>query len=99
MTTLRNVLGTKTLSEMLSDRDHISHQMQVENKNNFYSLFIKEVLDEATEHWGVKVERVEVKDVRLPREMQRAMAAEAEAQREARAKVKIIFKYLIIIKG
>nr|CAD2205685.1 unnamed protein product [Meloidogyne enterolobii] len=74
MTTLRNVLGTKTLSEMLSDRDHISHQMQ-------------EVLDEATEHWGVKVERVEVKDVRLPREMQRAMAAEAEAQREARAKI------------
>ncbi|KAF7637437.1 PHB domain-containing protein [Meloidogyne graminicola] len=74
MTTLRNVLGTKTLSEMLSDRDHISHQMQ-------------EVLDEATEHWGVKVERVEVKDVRLPREMQRAMAAEAEATREAKAKI------------
>lgn len=74
MTTLRNVLGTKTLSEMLSDRDHISRQMQ-------------EVLDEATEHWGVKVERVEVKDVRLPREMQRAMAAEAEATREARAKI------------
>lgn len=73
-TTLRNVLGTKTLSEMLSERDHISHQMQV-------------VLDDATEHWGVKVERVEVKDVRLPREMQRAMAAEAEATREAKAKV------------
>ncbi|KAL3093610.1 hypothetical protein niasHT_021676 [Heterodera trifolii] len=73
-TTLRNVLGTKTLSEMLSEREHISHQMQ-------------EVLDEATEHWGVKVERVEVKDVRLPREMQRAMAAEAEATREAKAKV------------
>lgn len=45
------------------------------------------MLDEATEHWGVKVERVEVKDVRLPREMQRAMAAEAEATREAKAKV------------
>jgi erythrocyte band 7 integral membrane protein len=74
MTTLRNVIGTKTLSEMLSDRENISHQMQ-------------EVLDEATEHWGVKVERVEVKDVRLPREMQRAMAAEAEATREARAKI------------
>uniref|UniRef100_A0A914GWN6 Band 7 domain-containing protein n=1 Tax=Globodera rostochiensis TaxID=31243 RepID=A0A914GWN6_GLORO len=73
-TTLRNVLGTKTLSEMLSEREHISHQMQ-------------ESLDEATEHWGVKVERVEVKDVRLPREMQRAMAAEAEAAREAKAKV------------
>ncbi|KAH7693035.1 Protein STO-6, partial [Aphelenchoides avenae] len=73
-TTLRNVLGTKTLSEMLSDREHISHQMQT-------------VLDEATEDWGVHVERVEVKDVRLPKQLQRAMAAEAEANREAKAKV------------
>lgn len=73
-TTLRNVLGTKTLSEMLSDREHISHQMQTS-------------LDDATESWGVKVERVEVKDVRLPKQMQRAMAAEAEANREAKAKV------------
>ena len=45
-------------------------------------------LDEATEPWGVKVERVEVKDVRLPQNLQRAMAAEAEAAREARAKVR-----------
>ena len=44
-------------------------------------------LDEATEPWGVKVERVEVKDVRVPEQLQRAMAAEAEAAREARAKV------------
>ncbi|KAK6762031.1 hypothetical protein RB195_022937 [Necator americanus] len=73
-TTLRNILGTKTLAEMLSDREAISHQMQ-------------NTLDEATEPWGVKVERVEVKDVRLPVQLQRAMAAEAEAAREARAKV------------
>jgi len=44
-------------------------------------------LDEGTEHWGVKVERVEVKDIRLPQQLTRAMAAEAEAAREARAKV------------
>uniref|UniRef100_A0A915P820 Band 7 domain-containing protein n=1 Tax=Meloidogyne floridensis TaxID=298350 RepID=A0A915P820_9BILA len=73
-TTLRNILGTKTLAEMLSDREAISLQMQA-------------TLDEATEPWGVKVERVEVKDVRLPIQLQRAMAAEAEAAREARAKV------------
>ncbi|CAG5125795.1 unnamed protein product, partial [Candidula unifasciata] len=73
-TTLRNVLGTKNLSEILSDRENISHRMQTS-------------LDEATDPWGVQVERVEVKDVRLPVLMQRAMAAEAEAAREARAKV------------
>lgn len=73
-TTLRNVLGTKNLSEILSEREPISHTMQA-------------ALDEATEHWGVKVERVEIKDARLPIQMQRAMAAEAEATREARAKV------------
>ncbi|XP_044179648.1 stomatin-like [Acropora millepora] len=73
-TTLRNVLGTKNLSEILADREHISHTMQSS-------------LDEATDPWGVKVERVEVKDVRLPQQLQRAMAAEAEASREARAKV------------
>uniref|UniRef100_A0AC35G680 Band 7 domain-containing protein n=1 Tax=Panagrolaimus sp. PS1159 TaxID=55785 RepID=A0AC35G680_9BILA len=73
-TTLRNILGTKTLTEMLSDRDTVSHCMQA-------------TLDEATDPWGVKVERVEVKDVRLPVQLQRAMAAEAEAAREARAKV------------
>ncbi|KAF7259075.1 hypothetical protein EG68_03917 [Paragonimus skrjabini miyazakii] len=73
-TTLRNVLGTKNLSEILSERDIISSTMQT-------------MLDEATDPWGVKVERVEVKDVRLPVQLQRAMAAEAEAAREARAKV------------
>jgi len=73
-TTLRNVLGTKSLSEILVERENISHSIQ-------------HTLDEATDPWGVKVERVEVKDVRLPQQLQRAMAAEAEASREARAKV------------
>lgn len=73
-TTLRNTLGQKNLSEVLSDREHISTMMQ-------------EALDEATDPWGVKVERVEIKDVKLPHQLQRAMAAEAEAAREARAKV------------
>uniref|UniRef100_A0A1I8GV02 PHB domain-containing protein n=1 Tax=Macrostomum lignano TaxID=282301 RepID=A0A1I8GV02_9PLAT len=73
-TTLRNVLGTKNLSEILSEREGISGMMQ-------------ECLDLATDPWGVKVERVEIKDVRLPVVLQRAMAAEAEAAREARAKV------------
>merc|ERR1711934_667344 len=73
-TTLRNTLGTKTLSEILADREQIAGHMQSS-------------LDEATDPWGVKVERVEIKDVRLPVQLQRAMAAEAEATREARAKV------------
>jgi len=73
-TTLRNVLGTKSLSEVLTDREFISAGMQA-------------TLDNATDPWGIKVERVEIKDVRLPVQLQRAMAAEAEATREARAKV------------
>uniref|UniRef100_A0A6M2E055 Putative prohibitins and stomatins of the pid superfamily protein n=1 Tax=Xenopsylla cheopis TaxID=163159 RepID=A0A6M2E055_XENCH len=73
-TTLRNVLGTRNLSELLSEREAISNAMQA-------------ALDEATDPWGVKVERVEIKDVSLPTQLQRAMAAEAEAAREARAKV------------
>ncbi|XP_071352784.1 stomatin (EPB72)-like 3a [Trachinotus anak] len=73
-TTLRNVLGTKNLAELLSDREGISLSMQ-------------ESLDEATDPWGIKVERVEIKDVKLPQQLQRAMAAEAEASREARAKI------------
>ncbi|XP_071096353.1 stomatin-like [Haliotis cracherodii] len=72
--TLRNVMGTKDLSELLSEREAISHLTQ-------------HILADATALWGVKVERVEVKDVRLPRQLQRAMAAEAEAAREAGAKV------------
>merc|ERR1719458_514514 len=73
-TTLRNILGTKNLHEILSDRESISGSMQT-------------VLDGATHDWGIKVERVEIKDARLPVQLQRAMAAEAEAAREARAKV------------
>ncbi|XP_069120743.1 band 7 protein AGAP004871-like isoform X2 [Argopecten irradians] len=73
-TTLRNILGTKNMSEILTERETISNAMQA-------------VLDGATDRWGIKVERVEIKDVRLPIQLQRAMAAEAEAAREARAKV------------
>lgn len=73
-TTLRNTMGTRHLHEILSERQTISGTMQVQ-------------LDEVTEAWGIKVERVEIKDVRLPIQLQRAMAAEAEASREARAKV------------
>ncbi|XP_063060873.1 stomatin-like [Engraulis encrasicolus] len=73
-TTLRNTLGTMNLAELLSDRVAISHNMETS-------------LDEATDPWGIKVERVEIKDVKLPHQLQRAMAAEAEAAREARAKV------------
>ena len=73
-TTLRNVLGTKSLADLLAEREAISRLMQ-------------STLDEATDPWGVKVERVEIKDVRLPLQLQRAMAAEAEATREARAKI------------
>lgn len=65
-TTLRNQLGQLTLSGLLSERDSISQTMQG-------------LLDTATDPWGIKVERVEVKDVRLPQQLQRAMAAEAEA--------------------
>ncbi|KAL5269894.1 hypothetical protein ACHWQZ_G003382 [Mnemiopsis leidyi] len=72
-TTLRNILGTKSLSDLLSEREAISHDMQ-------------HSLDQATDPWGVVVERVEIKDVRLPANLQRAMAAEAEAFREAKAK-------------
>jgi len=72
-TTLRNVLGTRTLSQVLSDRESIAKEM-------------KEILDLATDPWGIKVTRVEVKDCILPQSLQRAMAAEAEASREAKAK-------------
>ena len=73
-TTLRNVLGTRNLGDILSEREAIAQEMQAG-------------LDEATDPWGVLVERVEVKDVRVPENLQRAMAAEAEAARNARAKV------------
>jgi len=73
-TTLRNVLGTRNLGDILSEREAIASEMQ-------------QGLDSATAPWGVLVERVEVKDVRVPENLQRAMAAEAEAARNARAKV------------
>merc|ERR1711894_208094 len=73
-TTLRNILGTKTLAEILSDREVIGESLLTQ-------------LDTATDPWGIEVERVEIKDVRLPQQLQRAMAAEAEAERDARAKV------------
>ena len=73
-TTLRNVLGTKNLGDILSERESIAQELH-------------ELLHEATEPWGVCVERVEVKDVRVPEQLMRAMAAEAEAARNARAKV------------
>merc|ERR1719328_844354 len=73
-TTLRTLLGTRNLAEILSDREHIAREILTH-------------LDGATDPWGIQVGRVEGKDVRLPQQLQRAMAAEAEAGREARAKV------------
>ena len=94
-TTLRNVLGTLTLGDILCNREAIAKEMKVFAYKSdqlrydwlMYSSLFKVVLDEGTEPWGVMVERVEVKDVRVPEQLQRAMAAEAEAAREARAKV------------
>jgi regulator of protease activity HflC (stomatin/prohibitin superfamily) len=73
-TTLRNVLGQSELDELLSNREEINKKLQ-------------EIIDETTEPWGVKVSIVEVKDVELPQGMQRAMAKQAEAEREKRAKI------------
>ncbi len=73
-TTLRNVLGQSELDEILSKRIKINHDLQA-------------IIDEATESWGVKVTAVELKDLELPSTMQRAMAKQAEAEREKRAKV------------
>ena len=73
-TTLRSVLGQSELDELLSQRDAINQRLQ-------------HIIDEGTEPWGVKVSTVEVKDVELPPNMQRAMAAQAEAERERRAKL------------
>uniref|UniRef100_A0A7E4WCL3 PHB domain-containing protein n=1 Tax=Panagrellus redivivus TaxID=6233 RepID=A0A7E4WCL3_PANRE len=73
-TTLRNILGTMTLAEILAERERIASHMRA-------------VLDEATDAWGVKIERVEVKDVSLPTALQRSMAAIAEAEREAKARI------------
>ena len=73
-TTLRSVCGQAELDELLSDREKINAQLQ-------------EILDKHTDPWGVKVTTVEVKHIDLPQDMQRAMARQAEAERERRAKV------------
>jgi regulator of protease activity HflC (stomatin/prohibitin superfamily) len=73
-TTLRNVLGQSELDELLAERNKINRDLQA-------------IIDEQTERWGVKVTAVEIKDVELPTTMQRAMAKQAEAEREKRAKV------------
>jgi regulator of protease activity HflC (stomatin/prohibitin superfamily) len=73
-TTLRSVLGQSELDELLSQRDQINQQLQ-------------RIIDEQTEPWGIKVSIVEIKDLELPQTMQRAMARQAEAEREKRAKV------------
>src|SRR5579864_935778 len=73
-TTLRAALGQATLDELLSNRDKINQNLQ-------------KIIDEQTEPWGIKVAVVEIKDVELPSTMQRAMAKQAEAEREKRAKI------------
>src|SRR4051794_27834405 len=73
-TTLRSVIGQNVLDELLAERDKIN-------------AILQEIIDEATSAWGIKVSVVEVKDVEIPADMQRAMARQAEAERERRAKV------------
>jgi len=73
-TTLRSILGQSELDELLSERDRINAKLQT-------------IIDQHTEPWGIKVSNVEVKQIDLPVEMQRAMAKQAEAERERRAKV------------
>ncbi len=73
-TTMRSVLGQSELDELLSKREEINARLQ-------------QIIDEQTEPWGIKVSVVEVKDVELPQEMKRAMARQAEAERDKRAKV------------
>lgn len=73
-TTLRSILGQHELDEILGQRDKLNARLQ-------------EIVDEQTDPWGVKVSAVEIKDVQLPEPMQRAMAAQAEAERDRRAKI------------
>ena len=73
-TTLRSVCGQVEMDELLSNRDEINHKIQA-------------IIDQQTDPWGVKVSLVEVKHIDLPQEMQRAMAKQAEAERERRAKI------------
>lgn len=74
LTSLRNIIGQHVLDEVLKERDKINEALQT-------------VVDQATEPWGVKVEMVEMKDVEIPQSMQRAMAQEAQAMREKRARI------------
>ncbi len=74
LTTLRNVIGQNNLDEVLNNRDQINGQ-------------IKEIVDKITDAWGLEVQMVEMKDVEIPTSMQRAMAKEAEAIREKRARI------------
>ena len=73
-TTLRSVLGQKDLDDLLTNREAINQELQ-------------EIIDEQTDPWGVKASVVEVKDVQIPQQMQRAMARQAESERERRAKI------------
>jgi len=73
-TTLRSVLGRADLDELLSERDRLNDDLQ-------------KIIDDHTEPWGIKVSNVEIKDVEIPEAMQRAMARQAEAERERRAKI------------
>ena len=73
-TTLRNVLGQSELDELLAQREMLNQKLQ-------------QIIDEQTDPWGVKVSIVEIKDVELPESMRRSMAAQAEAERERRAKI------------
>lgn len=73
-TTLRSVLGQVELDELLAEREKLNKRLQ-------------EIIDEQTDPWGIKVKSVEIKDVRIPQEMQRAIARQAEAERERRSKV------------
>jgi len=73
-TTLRSILGQSQLDQLLSNREEINNRLQ-------------KIIDDQTEPWGVKVANVEVKNVDLPQEMQRALAKQAEAERERRAKI------------
>jgi regulator of protease activity HflC (stomatin/prohibitin superfamily) len=73
-TTLRSVLGSVDLDQLLSERDQLNEELQ-------------RIVDEQTEPWGIKVSAVEIKDVEIPEAMQRAMARQAEAERERRAKI------------
>ncbi|KAK6047314.1 SPFH/Band 7/PHB domain protein [Cooperia oncophora] len=82
--TLRNTIGTRTLVQIMGDRDGIA--TQVERILDRAERFMKEKLP-ATSTWGIRVERVVIKDIRLPTELCRAMAAEAEAGRAAEAKL------------